>query len=116
MANTEAVYNSLSKNFYPTLITSVTTCLGFVSFSTSKVVPIADLGVEVGLGVLFAWISSYFLFSGILLLYPLKGKAIKEEKKEMAFRKKLLSFSLKNQKLIMFSSLILALFCYFHIL
>lgn len=66
--NKEAVFNSLQKNFYPTLITSITTFLGFISFGGSHVVPVADLGVQVGLGVMFAWIISFLFFPCALLL------------------------------------------------
>ena len=66
--NKEAVFNSLQKNFYPTLITSITTFLGFISFGGSHVVPVADLGVQVGLGVMLAWLISFLFFPCALLL------------------------------------------------
>jgi predicted RND superfamily exporter protein len=53
---------SLNKNFYPTLLTSVTTAIGFYSFASAKVKPIAQLGVSVAFGVVFTWIVSYLIF------------------------------------------------------
>lgn len=66
--NEEAVRYSLTKNFYPTLLTTLTTSIGFLSFSNSLIKSIAELGVEVGIGVIFAWISAYFLIGPILVL------------------------------------------------
>jgi predicted RND superfamily exporter protein len=69
-SNEEAVRYSLIKNFYPTLLTTLTTSIGFLSFSNSLIKSIAELGVEVGFGVAFAWISTYFLIGPLLVLRP----------------------------------------------
>ncbi|MAW07274.1 MAG: hypothetical protein CME61_03215, partial [Halobacteriovoraceae bacterium] len=56
---TSSLRYSLRKNFYPTLLTSITTSVGFASFFDAKVEPVADLGIMVGMGVLFAWLVTY---------------------------------------------------------
>lgn len=67
-SNTNAARYSLTKNFYPTFLTSLTTAIGFFSFSNSLIKSIADLGVEVGFGVIFAWLVSYFILGPLLVL------------------------------------------------
>ena len=58
----DAAKYSFIKNFYPTLLTSITTAIGFGSFYGALVEPVAHLGVMVGMGVIFAWVVTY-LFS-----------------------------------------------------
>lgn len=64
----EAAEYSLRKNFYPTVLTSLTTAIGFLSFSNSLIRSIAELGMSVGVGVIFAWIVCYFILGPILVL------------------------------------------------
>lgn len=94
----KAVEKSMQKNFFPTLITSITTFLGFVSFGTSKVVPVADLGVEVGLGVMAAWLVSFLIFSSFLLLFSKNSIRSEEESQEFKSLKtpSYISWSVEN--------------------
>lgn len=112
--NISAVRESLTKNFYPTLITSITTCLGFMSFSTSMVIPIADLGVQVGLGVVVAWIASYVLCSSILILRPVtvKGREHKHSIDPLKrIKQRVLDFVLAHQKSVLASAIVLGAIC-----
>ena len=59
---------SFLKNFYPTLLTSVTTSIGFFSFFGALVEPVAHLGIMVGFGVFFAWIVTYFFLAPSIIL------------------------------------------------
>jgi len=59
---------SFIKNFYPTLLTSITTAVGFASFYGALVEPVAHLGVMVGFGVIFAWLVTYLFLAPALLL------------------------------------------------
>ena len=58
---------SFVKNFYPTLLTSITTSIGFLSFYGALVEPVAHLGVMVGVGVVFAWIVTYFFLAPAII-------------------------------------------------
>jgi predicted RND superfamily exporter protein len=58
-----SLYYSMHKNFYPTLLTSLTTALGFLSFFNALVEPVAELGVVVSVGIVFAWIVTYFFLA-----------------------------------------------------
>ena len=65
----EAARYSLLKNFQPTVITSITTSIGFFTFSTANLKPVAGLGILAGFGTLAAWVFTYFLL-GPLDLSP----------------------------------------------
>ena len=75
------IEKSLKKNFYPTLLTTITTSAGLLSFSFSKVGTVAELGVIIALGSILAWFYSYFFFSPSLLLFEEKwGVKVKDFK------------------------------------
>lgn len=63
---TSSLSYSLNKNFGPTLLTSITTAVGFYSFSTATVKPIAQLGMAIAFGVLLTWVISYLIFPPFL--------------------------------------------------
>ena len=64
---TDGARYSFIKNFYPTLLTSITTSIGFLSFYGALVEPVAHLGVMVGVGVIFAWIVTYFFLAPAII-------------------------------------------------
>lgn len=66
-----AVY-ALSKNLRPTLLTSVSTAIGFFSYVTSDILAVFSLGAVAGLGVLVAWLFTYFLLGPLTAVLPLK--------------------------------------------
>ncbi|MEX1099419.1 MAG: MMPL family transporter, partial [Bacteriovoracaceae bacterium] len=66
----QALKRTLNKNFYPTLLTTITTALGFLSFFDAKVKPVAELGVAVGIGAVYAWFSAYALLGPLLAYLP----------------------------------------------
>lgn len=70
----EAVRRALRANLQPTLMTAVTTAIGFFSFSGASVVPVRDLGIISGIGTLAAWALTYLLTGGLLALLPLKPR------------------------------------------
>ncbi|MDA9793334.1 MMPL family transporter, partial [Bacteriovoracaceae bacterium] len=70
----KALSDSIYNNFYPTFLTSFTTAIGFAAFSTAKAMPISELGIVVCFGVLFAWISTYFLAAPLLVLLEKRKK------------------------------------------
>lgn len=72
--NSDAVRFSLKKNFYPTLLTSITTAIGFFSFSSAKIEPVSGMGISVGFGVIFAWLMTYMLIGPIISLLPRLSK------------------------------------------
>lgn len=65
---------AVSTNLAPTLLTSVSTMIGFFSYTTSEVMPIMEMGVMAGLGTFFAWIATLLILVPLLVLLPLKIK------------------------------------------
>ncbi len=72
----EAARHALLKNFQPTVLTSVSTAIGFFSFSTADVVPIGQMGTLAGLGTLIAWLITYFVLGPLLVLVPVRDRKV----------------------------------------
>jgi len=75
----EASRYALLKNFFPTIVTTITTSAGFLSIATSKILPIAELGLSVAFGAIATWFITYLILGGILfhLRISHKNKQIK---------------------------------------
>ena len=71
MESIEATRYTLLKNLQPTILTSISTSIGFFSFSTSSLKSLATLGVVAGLSVLLAWFFTYFVLGPLLVLSPM---------------------------------------------
>lgn len=100
--NADRIQLAIQKVFIPTILTSVTTAIGFLSLLSISTEPVQTLGLFAGLGVVIALFVT-FVF-GPLLIYgwhPPKTKSINF--------KPLLVFILKNQKSILISTFIIIL-------
>ncbi|MFH1771805.1 MAG: MMPL family transporter [Candidatus Omnitrophota bacterium] len=77
-----ALSESMRRLFIPCLLTSLTTCAGFLSLMVSKVSPIKELGLVVGIGVFFAFVVTFTFLAALMkqfnLFAPLKREEIKE--------------------------------------
>lgn len=62
----EAARYALSKNFVPTLLTSISTAVGFFSFATVQHKGLGGFGIGAGLGALAAWPFTYLLLGAAL--------------------------------------------------
>ncbi len=70
-----ATHLSLVKNFQPTLLTSLSTAISFLSITHTDIAPVRDLGLLCGLGTLMAWLFTYLgLGSALALISPLLDK------------------------------------------
>jgi predicted RND superfamily exporter protein len=63
---------AIEKNWTPTILTSVSTAIGFLSFVTSGLPPVAKMGIMSGFGTLFAWLVSFTILVPILSLIEFK--------------------------------------------
>jgi len=79
LSNEQAAINALSKNFIPTILTTITTSVGFLSLLTADIRPIHDLGLLSGIGCLLAWIYTYFLLGAFLKYINFPKKKAKED-------------------------------------
>ncbi|MCG8418830.1 MAG: MMPL family transporter [Proteobacteria bacterium] len=75
MNRTQAAHHALRVNLIPTIITTLSTAIGFFSFSGAKVAPVADLGLLSAVGTIYAWIFSYALCGPLLVLMPMARRA-----------------------------------------
>lgn len=78
----EAAAHTLNKNFVATLLTSLTTGLGFFSFVTANLPPIQGFGILAGIGTFMAWLVTYFLVGPMMVLWPGKEPVSGGESKE----------------------------------
>ncbi len=80
----EAAEHALSYNVQPTLLTTISTAIGFLAFSTSTIKSLAGLGLIAGLGTLLVWLMTYLLMGPLMRLVPAfvrpKDKGASEEK------------------------------------
>ncbi len=70
-----AISESLKVNFVPVLITSLMTCIGFLTLHFNDSPPYRALGYVVTAGVLSAWMYSVVLLPALLMLLPHKVPA-----------------------------------------
>ncbi len=63
---------TMKNKLAPSIYTALTTCVAFASLITSDIVPVADFGRMMCIGIVIALIVSYALFSSILVLIPKK--------------------------------------------
>lgn len=69
----EAVAFTFGHSGLPIFMTGVTTAAGLLSFSTSEMRPIADLGLYGGLGVLVILVFTIILMPALISLLPLRA-------------------------------------------
>lgn len=82
-----AILAAIKKKFAPTLYTSLTTSLGFISLTLTDIKPIFELGIIAGVGTMIAWIVTFTMVP--FILYK-SNFLLKKEKKSFA-RKNLFS-------------------------
>ena len=74
LARAEAARYSLQKNLQPTILTTLSTVAGFLSFSTAEVMPIAHLGLLAAAGTVLAWLFTYLVLGPLIVLLPLRAR------------------------------------------
>ncbi len=62
--------STIEKNFNTTLLTSITTSIGFLSFLTSDLVPIYEMGILCAIGSIFTWITTYTMLLPVMRVFP----------------------------------------------
>lgn len=64
----QATERALEHIFIPTLLTSVSTAIGFTSLAASEILPIQGLGILGAIGSLYAWIATLTVCAPLILL------------------------------------------------
>ena len=70
----EAIAYALGHSGLAVVMTNVTTASGLLSFSTSEVAPISDIGIFAGIGVMLAFVTTIVLLPALLAIFPIKNK------------------------------------------
>lgn len=70
LSKKEAAIASLDKNFIPTFLTSFSTMIGFLSLSTTELLPVKHLGYLAAFGTFYAWLMTIFLIIPCLPYIP----------------------------------------------
>lgn len=114
MEKREALRVALEKNWIPTILTSVSTAIGFLSFATSGIPPISEMGIMSAFGTMFAWLITFTLIAPVLSLIPLKES--KDKKADEVFvvsprSEKFTNFIYANNKKIVIIFSVFALLC-----
>ena len=97
----ESMVKSLELNLQPLFLTTLTTCIGFLSFNVLDVPPLRDLGNFVSIGIAMAFIFTIFFAAPLFSFFEIK--APKSVNQQVNLSKKIAKFSLKNGKTLLWS-------------
>jgi predicted RND superfamily exporter protein len=98
----ESLKNAIKEVGIATIITSVTTCIGFLSLLSSDITPIREFGIYVSIGVCYSLILTYAIFPSLSILLPYKNR--NETKSNPLWSKLLpswLQFTLRHSKAVL---------------
>ncbi|MAZ49044.1 MAG: hypothetical protein CME65_10800 [Halobacteriovoraceae bacterium] len=116
MSHVDALKYSLDKNFIPTLLTSITTAIGFFSFSGSLIKSLSHMGIQIGIGVIAAWICTYGILGPLMRLFGDKGHLHQKKKHSShSFAKIYINFLYRYKRSISLFSLFLFCACFYGI-
>ncbi len=101
----DALTHSISVNYMPILITSVTTAVGFLMMNMSDSPALRDLGNLAALGVIIACILSITLLPALLMILPIRIKTISSEQ-SLTIMDLLAEFVIRQRKVLLPFSII----------
>ncbi|MFD2230307.1 efflux RND transporter permease subunit [Alkalimarinus sediminis] len=104
-----AMKESLSLNFQPILLTSLTTAIGFVSMNFSDSPPFQELGNISAFGVMAAFVFSMTLFPFIVLLLPMKARPIAKMSNSSKLTDSIAQFAISRYNLLFWGLLVFAI-------
>jgi len=97
----ESMIRSLELNLQPLFLTTLTTCIGFLSFNVLDVPPLQDLGNFVSIGIAMAFIFTIFFAAPLFSFFEIK--APESVNQQINLSRKIAKFSLKNSKTLLWS-------------
>lgn len=114
LSRNAAIRSSLKEVGMTTLLTSVTTAVGFVTLLSSRLVSIQEFGINAAMGVLVAYITVILLTGSLLISLPeqtlLGRKSISA--RWVKYLLKLNTFTKNNPKWIIWGTIAFTLFCF----
>jgi len=87
----EAIAYALGHSGLAVVMTNVTTASGLLSFSTSEVAPVADLGIFAGIGVLLTFVNTLVLLPAVLAIVPVAERRQNRNQSKNTFMDRFLS-------------------------
>ncbi len=87
----EAIAYALGHSGLAVVMTNVTTASGLLSFSTSEVAPVADLGIFAGIGVLLTFVNTLILLPAVLAIVPVAERRQNRNQSKNTFMDRFLS-------------------------
>jgi predicted RND superfamily exporter protein len=67
-----AIWTSIKEIGMATLLTSITTAIGFVSLVSSQIMPIRDFGINAAIGVIIAYITVVFFTTAVVSMFDVE--------------------------------------------
>ncbi len=107
----DAVYSALKKNLIPTLLTTISTVIGFFSLTFTELMPIRSLGIAGAIGCFFAWLVTVFMVIPILLWVKIKvpGHFVNGQEKDIGRARKMTLLIARFRRSILCGSIILSM-------
>ena len=96
VSSRNAMIRSLELNLQPLFLTTITTCIGFLSFNVLEIEPLRNLGNGIAIGVGLAFIFTIFLIAPLTSYFDISPP--KTISGQTAIANKIAKFSLKNGK------------------
>ncbi len=113
----QAAENSIINLFKPCFFTSLTTSISFLAFTTSRIVPLKELGQQAAFGVFVAFVLSITLLPALLSYLKEKYVRAREITQENIFYNlflKIVKFTPgQNKKIILACGIITLIFIYY---
>ena len=97
----ESMLRSLELNLQPLFLTTLTTCIGFLSFNVLDVPPLRDLGNFVSIGIAMAFIFTIFFAAPLFSFFEIKSP--KSVNQQVNLSRRIAKFSLRNSKTLLWS-------------
>jgi len=104
-----AMKESLSLNFQPILLTSLTTAIGFLSMNFSDSPPFQALGNISAFGVMAAFVFSMTLFPFIVLLLPMKARPVVQKSNSSKLTDAIAQFAISRYNVLFWGLLVFAI-------
>lgn len=77
----QRLLNALKSNFISTILTSITTSIGFLTLTQTELVPIKTMAILCSFGTVIAWLYTYLLSSALIFFKPPKFRDSKMKAK-----------------------------------
>ena len=87
----EAIAYALGHSGLAVVMTNVTTASGLLSFATSEVAPVADLGLFAGIGVLLTFVNTLVLLPAVLAIVPVAERRQNRNQSQNTFMDRFLN-------------------------